>query len=96
MTRFGRLAAALLAVLVAVPAFAQGTTGNVQGNVSDQQGLALPGVTVTVTNADTGFSRSAQTDAPGEVPHRLASDRQLRRQGRPERLRRAEPEGRRR
>ena len=67
MMRLGRLAAALLAVLVAVPAFAQGTTGTLQGNVSDQQGLALPGVTVTVTNAETGFSRSAQTDALGEV-----------------------------
>ena len=31
MRRLGRFAAALLAVLVAVPAFAQGTTGHAHG-----------------------------------------------------------------
>src|SRR6188472_3464541 len=65
MTRLGRFAAALLAVLIAVPAFAQGTTGTLTGSVTDDQGLALPGANVTVTNLSTGFTRSATTDATG-------------------------------
>jgi carboxypeptidase family protein/TonB-dependent receptor-like protein len=65
MTRLGRFAAAILAVLVAVPAFAQGTTGTLTGTVTDDQGLALPGAAVTVTNTSTGFSRSAPTDDTG-------------------------------
>src|SRR5687768_14718469 len=65
MKRLGRLAAALLAVLVAIPSFAQGTTGTLTGSVTDDQGLALPGVNVTVTNTSTGFSRSATTDETG-------------------------------
>ena len=65
MRRLGRLAAALLAVLIAIPSFAQGTTGTLTGSVTDDQGLALPGVSVTVTNTSTGFSRSATTDETG-------------------------------
>jgi hypothetical protein len=65
MRRLGRFAAAVLAVLLAAPAFAQGTTGSLTGTVTDDQGLALPGVTVTVTNTSTGFSRSATTDETG-------------------------------
>src|SRR5688572_16111152 len=65
MRRLGRLAAALLAVLIAIPSFAQGTTGTLTGSVTDDQGLALPGANVTVTNTSTGFSRSATTDETG-------------------------------
>jgi hypothetical protein len=65
MTRLGRFAAALLAVLIAVPVFAQGTTGTLTGSVTDDQGLALPGASVTVTNLSTGFTRSATTDQTG-------------------------------
>lgn len=65
--RFRYLAAALALVLTAFsPAFAQGTNGLIQGTVLDQQGLPLPGVLVTASNASTGFSRSATTDGTGK------------------------------
>ena len=64
--RFARLGVALLVVaFAAAPGFAQGTNGTLTGKVTDEQGLALPGVSVTATNQDTGFQRSAQTDASG-------------------------------
>ena len=58
-------AIALLAVLVAATGFAQGTTGTVTGSITDDQGLALPGVTVTATNTATGLSRTATSDSSG-------------------------------
>jgi hypothetical protein len=64
--RFRYLAAALALALAAFsPAFAQGTNGLIEGTVLDQQGLALPGVSVTATNASTGLARTATTDATG-------------------------------
>ncbi len=66
MTRLRRLAAAALLLLVAgTPAFAQGTTGSIEGRISDEQGLALPGATVFAKNAATGFARSVVADATG-------------------------------
>ena len=62
------LIAALVVVLcgiLAVPAAAQQTSGNITGRVTDQQGGALPGVTVTATQANTGFSRMVVTDGEG-------------------------------
>jgi len=62
------LIASLVVVLcgiLAVPAAAQQTTGNITGRVTDQQGGALPGVTVTATQANTGFSRMVVTDGEG-------------------------------
>src|SRR5688572_1926418 len=41
------------------------TGGTLQGTIVDDQGLALPGATITFTNVDTGFSRSDVTDAQG-------------------------------
>jgi len=61
--RFGALA--VLALLAAGTAFAQGTTGAIEGKVADEQGLALPGANVTAQNSSTGFSRSGITDANG-------------------------------
>jgi hypothetical protein len=64
--RFARLGVALLVVAFATaPGFAQGTNGTLTGKVTDEQGLALPGVSVTATNQDTGFQRSAQSDSSG-------------------------------
>src|SRR5215475_10456824 len=40
-------------------AFAQGTTGAIAGRIADAQGLAVPGVTVTVTGP-----KGANTDEP--------------------------------
>ena len=48
------------------PAFAQaGATGQISGTVSDESGGVLPGVDVTATQTETGFKRSAVTDAGG-------------------------------
>lgn len=58
------LVAALVAV--AAPAFSQpAQTGTISGGVVDATGGALPGVTVTITSQDRGFSRSTVTDENG-------------------------------
>ena len=67
----GRPAACLLGfVLVliagAAGAAAQGAGGTLEGTVQDDSGAVLPGVTVTVTRADSGRSRSVVTDSRGQ------------------------------
>src|SRR5262245_60099086 len=59
------LGAAIALLLSCAPAFAQQTTGNITGRVLDQQGAAVPGVTVTAKSAQTGFTRSETSDAEG-------------------------------
>jgi hypothetical protein len=56
-----------LLLLLVVPAilFAQTTGSSLKGRVTDEAGAALPGVTVTVSNPSTGFSRSTVTGADG-------------------------------
>jgi outer membrane receptor protein involved in Fe transport len=57
---------ALLALaLVATPALAQQTTGNINGQIVDGQGAAVPGVNVTARNTATGFTRTDVSDAQG-------------------------------
>ena len=51
--------------LSALPAGAQVTTGTIVGTVKDQQGAAVPGATVTITNQGKGTSSSHTTDAGG-------------------------------
>jgi hypothetical protein len=41
------------------------TGGTLQGSVLDDQSLALPGATVTLTNLETGWTRSIVTDSEG-------------------------------
>ncbi len=61
-----RSALVCLALLTAaVPANAQLTRGVISGSVSDSGGGLLPGVTVTVTNQDTGVVRSTVTNEAG-------------------------------
>jgi hypothetical protein len=55
----------LLVAAVNGTASAQETTGTITGTTTDQTGGVLPGVTVTVKNADTGFARSAVTNEAG-------------------------------
>ena len=60
-----RLFLALVVCLVATPLIAQTVTGTMRGNVSDRTGAVLPGVTVTIRNAETGLERIAVTDKDG-------------------------------
>jgi hypothetical protein len=59
----------ILAMIVvgglAVPASAQQTTGNITGRITDAQGSAVPGVTVTGKNTQTGFIRTDVSDTGG-------------------------------
>jgi hypothetical protein len=49
----------------AAPALAQQTTGNITGRIVDAQQAAVPGVTVTAKNAQTGFVRTDVSDGEG-------------------------------
>ena len=61
-----RLAAAFTLVMcTAAAAGAQPRTGTIVGTVSGADGNRLPGVSVTVETVETGFHRSATTDADG-------------------------------
>jgi hypothetical protein len=48
-----------------VAAFAQTETGQISGKVTDPNGAAVPGATVTAKNTGTGAERTATTDADG-------------------------------
>src|SRR5260221_9328332 len=56
--------AGLLALLPAIAA-AQGTTGSISGTVFDEQKGVVPGVTILVTQVDTGTERSQVSDDHG-------------------------------
>lgn len=53
MSRVLRLIYCGLVICLAAPAFAQNLTGVLSGNVTDQNGAAVPGATVSITNAAT-------------------------------------------
>jgi hypothetical protein len=59
--------AAVLALGLAVPAAAQSQAmnGTIEGTVKDASGAVLPGVTVTVTNTDTGAARVVISNEEG-------------------------------
>src|SRR5216117_672502 len=50
---------------IALPAVAQRTTASVLGTVTDPTHAVVPGATVTVTNQDTGLTRSTVTNGQG-------------------------------
>ncbi len=56
----------LVFVFFASSALPQAITASVHGRVSDKSGAVVPNATVTVSNTETGWSRSAATDANGE------------------------------
>jgi outer membrane receptor protein involved in Fe transport len=56
--------AALTLLLTSGPAWAQ-ATAQLNGRVTDESGAVLPGVTVTATQTDTTFTRTAVTDDSG-------------------------------
>src|SRR5262245_16545841 len=61
------LLSAMLSLALTAPAFAQSQAANgaIEGTVTDTSGAVLPGVTVTVTNLDTGLDRSMVTNEKG-------------------------------
>ena len=65
---FFALATLLVATMLAVPAHAQSqaANGTIEGTVSDSSGASLPGVTVTITNTDTGLERSVVSNTEGQ------------------------------
>jgi hypothetical protein len=65
---------ALLCVLTAFGVYAQSgntTSGSIAGRVTDNTGAALPGVTVTATNAETGLNRTEVTENDGAYSFNL-------------------------
>src|ERR1700691_471321 len=63
-TRAVTLLAAFLLAFQALT-FAQSATTSLRGTISDAKGLVVAGASVTLSNAATGFSRSAKTDGQG-------------------------------
>jgi hypothetical protein len=61
------IAATVFPALLAAPVFAQSqaANGTIEGTVVDSSGGVLPGVTVTITNTDTGLERSVVTSTEG-------------------------------
>ena len=66
---------ALGACMLQAPAFAQGPTGRIEGVVRDEQGGALPGVTMTLRNQETGVSRTLVTEETAGLFPALAPGR---------------------
>jgi hypothetical protein len=62
-----RLIAIVCVLGTALPAFAQSqaVNGSIEGTVKDSSGAALPGVTVTITNTDTGAQRVVVSGGEG-------------------------------
>lgn len=54
----------VLGVMIAIGAQAQ-AGGSIQGQISDPDGVGIPGVTVTITNTETGAERTAYTSSDG-------------------------------
>jgi outer membrane receptor protein involved in Fe transport len=59
------LCASLALAASAVFTQSQATSGNIEGRVLDPNGAAVPGVSVTATNAQTGFEKTATSDDEG-------------------------------
>ena len=67
-TKMRKIVVLLFAIIVcAVSAFAQSqsTTGNIEGRVVDPNGAVVPGVILKVSNQDTGFSKTSESDEAG-------------------------------
>jgi hypothetical protein len=65
--KFSLLTLSLLLCLVLLPVnvFGQAVYGSVFGAVTDQSGAAVPGAKVTITNAGTNVSETAETNSSG-------------------------------
>ncbi|MGB7622279.1 MAG: TonB-dependent receptor [Terriglobia bacterium] len=60
------LFAAGFAMSLAVPAYAQVATGDINGRITDTSNAVVPGASITVSNLSTGFSRSTVSSETGE------------------------------
>jgi len=47
-------------------AFAQGTAGSISGTVEDATGAVIPGATVVIVNAVSGYTRTVKSDGSGQ------------------------------
>ncbi len=65
MKAFAAFSAMLLSVFLVGNINAQSGTTGISGTVKDQQGAVVPGATVTLTNPNTGFSRTVTTSDVG-------------------------------
>ena len=84
---------AVLLVTLGTPVAAQQATSEIRGRVADQNGAVLPGVTIVLTNEDTGTLRETTSGADGsyfasqlvpgryDIVARLAGFRKLERPG---------------
>ena len=61
---FALIACLLLTAIAAFPQ-SQATTGNIEGRVTDPNGAAVPTVTITATNQETGLAKSTNADEGG-------------------------------
>ena len=78
MRRLILFIAAWLILVSAGSAFAQGVqTGTIRGAVLDQQGLAVPGVTVTTTSPALQGSRAHVTGCERHVHHSRSARRSV-------------------
>src|SRR5262245_59723658 len=64
-SRLRALVGAVLLVLASSADTWAQATAQLTGAVRDESGAVLPGVTVTLTQTDTGFTRTVVTDADG-------------------------------
>ncbi|MEZ5428313.1 MAG: TonB-dependent receptor [Pyrinomonadaceae bacterium] len=73
MNRIKNISAALFFCLTALTgaAFSQGTTGQITGTVTDQNGAIVRGAAVTATSLDTNFSRTQTTGDDGVYAFQL-------------------------
>src|SRR5688572_3538098 len=65
LMRLRALLVALVAITAAVPAAGQ-TGSSIQGTISDEQNAVLPGVTLTLRNAESGVVRTTISEPNGE------------------------------
>lgn len=61
----GVAAASIMTAAIVAPAEAQVTTSEIRGMISSDAGSALAGATVSITDPDTGLTRSSTTSANG-------------------------------